>query len=147
MGGHCSGVSHKLGDWTTPPGTTRRKLEPGGGTLSQRRHPLRKCLHSSPPADFPGARESKNLPGEEQTPPLPFRQLMGTFTDAVSQLLPRGSSSTAPRPSARAAVAPADRLTQESRQHVTRLRASRNPPPGKRVLTPRDRKNFAPPPQ
>ena len=90
MGGHCSGVSHKLGDWTTPPGTTRRKLEPGGGTLSQRRHPLRKCLHSSPPADFPGARDSKNLPGEEQTPPLPFRQLMGTFTDAVFTDAPVG---------------------------------------------------------
>lgn len=90
MGGHCSGVSHKLGDWTTPPGTTRRKLEPGGGTLSQRRHPLRKFLHSSPPADFPGAQDSKNLPGEEQALPLPFRQMMGTFTDAVFTVAPTG---------------------------------------------------------
>lgn len=64
MGGHCSGVSHKLGDWTTPPGTSRSKLQPVGGTLSQRRH-LRKFLHPLTAADFPGARDSKNLPGEE----------------------------------------------------------------------------------
>ena len=85
------GFTYKLGDWTTPPGTTRRKPQPVGGTLSQRRHPLRKFLHSpSPPADLLGARDSKNLPGEEQTLTLHFRQLMGHLQMQIFTAAPTG---------------------------------------------------------
>lgn len=59
------GVSHKLGDWTTPPGTSRRKLQPVGGTLSYREDIPPEMFAPPHPADFPGVRDSKNLPGEE----------------------------------------------------------------------------------
>lgn len=77
MGGHSSGVSQKLRDWTAPPTTNRRKLGPG-------RRNSEPEMTSSPNSfsytDFPGARGSKSPRGEEQ-PPLLRRQRTGAFMD------------------------------------------------------------------
>ena len=59
------GFTYKLGDWTTPPGTTRRKPQPVGGTETEMTPPPKIFAPPSPRADLLGARDSKNLPGEE----------------------------------------------------------------------------------
>ena len=111
MGGHSSGVSQKLRDWTAPPATTRRKLGPG-------RRNSEPEMTSSPNSfsytDFPGARGSKSPRGEAQPPRRSAAPAAPQATDGDihscehSHMLPQRRTGAAPCPSTRAAVPPRD---------------------------------------